>query len=162
MQLVVLGLGVGGGAKETAPPAMVLSPASRLPWPGNACLRRRSNSLSIPAGPPTKPSTTSRTGRGGGCKPAYGTLGQETRRGHWSADSRRVGSFPTDGRWGTDDGGPDTGGGRLNTLKRAERRQIGRKYRGDGQDACRARNPDESWRGEKEGTKLITTGNIGT
>ena len=89
----------------------------------------------------------------GGCKPAYGTLGQETRRGHWSADRRMVGSFPTDGRWGTDDGRPDAGGGRLNTLKRAERRQIGRKERGDGQDACRARNPDESWRGEKEGTK---------
>ena len=54
-----------------------------------------------------------------------------------------------DGRWG----GPDTGGGRLNTQKRAERRQIGRKERGDGQDAGRARNPDEPWRGGKEGTK---------
>ena len=80
-------------------------------------------------------------------------MGQETRRGHWLADSRRVGIFPTYGRWGMDDGGPDTGGGRLNTLKRAERRQIGRKERGDGQDASRARNPDESGRGEKEGTK---------
>ena len=29
MRLVVLGLGVGGGAKETAPPAVVLSPLSR-------------------------------------------------------------------------------------------------------------------------------------
>ena len=32
-------------------------------------------------------------------------------------------------------GGPDTGGGRLNTLKRAERKQIGRKERGYGKDA---------------------------
>ena len=29
VRLVVLGLGVGGGVKETAPPAMVLSPSSR-------------------------------------------------------------------------------------------------------------------------------------
>ena len=36
---------------------------------------------------------------------------------------------------GTDDGGPDTGGGCLNILKRAARRQIGQKERGDGQDA---------------------------
>ena len=35
-----------------------------------------------------------------------------------------------DGRWG----GPDTGGGRLNTQKRAERGHIGRKERGYGQD----------------------------
>ena len=35
-----------------------------------------------------------------------------------------------DGQWG----GPDTGGGRLNTQKRAERGHIGRKERGDGQD----------------------------
>ena len=119
---------------------------------------------SMKAPPPTpKPSTTSCTGRGGGgCKPAYGTLGQGTRRGHWSADIRRFGSFPTDGRWGTHDGGPDTGGGRLNTLKRAERRQIGQKDRGDGQDACRARNPDESWRGGKGRDQTITTGNIET
>ena len=30
VRLVVLGLGVGGGAKETAPPTMVLSPLTRL------------------------------------------------------------------------------------------------------------------------------------
>ena len=30
-------------------------------------------------------------------------------------------------------GGPDTVGGQLNTQKRAERRQIGQKERGDGQ-----------------------------
>ena len=54
-----------------------------------------------------------------------------------------------DGQWG----GPDTGGGRMNTQKQAERRQIGRKERGGGRDAGRARNPDESWRREKEGTK---------
>ena len=91
-------------------------------------------------------------------------LGRETRRGHWSADSRRVVSFTTDGQWGTDyGGGPDTGGGRLNTQKRSERRQIGRKERGDGQDFIGgARSPDESWRGEKEGTKPSPTGNIET
>ena len=60
-----------------------------------------------------------------------------------------------DGRWG----GPDTGGGRLNTQKRAERGHIGRKERGDGQDVLvGARSPDESWRGEKEGTKIIIDG----
>ena len=56
-------------------------------------------------------------------------------------------------------GGPDTGGGRLNTQKRAERGHIGRKERGDGQDVLvGARSPDESWRGEKEGTKSSSTG----
>ena len=60
-----------------------------------------------------------------------------------------------DARWG----GPDTGGGRLNTQKRAERGHIGRKERGDGQDVIvRARSPDESWRGEKEGNKSSSTG----
>ena len=50
------------------------------------------------------------------------------------------------GRWG----GPDTGGGRLNTQKRAERGNIGRKERGDGQDVTEgARSSDESQRGEK-------------
>ena len=44
----------------------------------------------------------------GGCKPAYGTLDQETRIGHWSAGSRSVGIFPTDGRWGPGDGGDQT------------------------------------------------------
>ena len=51
---------------------------------------------------------------------------------------------------------------RMNTLKRAERRHIGRKERVYGQDACRASNPDESCRGGKEGTKLIMTGKIET
>ena len=37
-----------------------------------------------------------------------------------------------DGRWGE----PYTGGGRLNTQKRAERGHIGIKERGDGQDVC--------------------------
>ena len=60
-----------------------------------------------------------------------------------------------DRRWG----GPDTGGGRLNTQKWAERGHIGRKERGDGQDVTEgARSPDESWRGEKEGTKSSSTG----
>ena len=39
MRLVVLGLGVGGGAKETAPPAMVWSPSThRQASPRIACL----------------------------------------------------------------------------------------------------------------------------
>ena len=60
-----------------------------------------------------------------------------------------------DGRWG----GSDTGGGRLNTQKRAERGHIGRKEIGDGQDVIvRARSPDESWRGEREGTTSSSTG----
>ena len=60
-----------------------------------------------------------------------------------------------DGRWGV----PDTGGGRLNTQKRAERGHIGRKERGDGQDfLVGARRPDEYLRGEKEGTKIIIDG----
>ena len=60
---------------------------------GDAC--RREDGLNITAGgavsfapphtPTPKPSTTSRIGRGGGCKPAYGTLGRGTRRGNWSA-----------------------------------------------------------------------------
>ena len=110
-------------------------------YPGDAW--RREERLKTIAGgavsfspPPTpKPSTTSRTGRGGGCKPAYGTLGQETRRGHWSADSRRVGSFPTDRQWGTDDGGTrhwrrsaeytETGGEEADRTKIERRRARG-------------------------------------
>ena len=60
-----------------------------------------------------------------------------------------------DGRWGV----PDTGGGWLNTQKRAETGHIGRKERGDGQDVTEgARSPDESWRGGKEGTTSSSTG----
>ena len=60
-----------------------------------------------------------------------------------------------DGRWG----GPDAGGCRLNTQKRAERGHIGRKERGDGKDVSEgARSPDESQRREKEGTTSSSTG----
>ena len=46
VQLVVLRLGVGGGAKETAPPSMVWIPLTRRQaTPGLACLLRRSSSL---------------------------------------------------------------------------------------------------------------------
>ena len=46
VRLEVLGLGVGGGAKETPPPAMVLIPSTRRPaLPGLAYLRQRSSSL---------------------------------------------------------------------------------------------------------------------
>ena len=38
-------------------------------------------------------------------------------------------------------GGPDAGGGRLNTQKRAERRQIGQRERGDGQDVLESKEP---------------------
>ena len=85
---------------------------------------------------------------------AYGTLGQENRRRHWSAEAGGLVAFRR-----TDDGGRtmwgiDTGGGRLNRQKPAERGHIGIKERGDGQDVTvGARIPDESWRGEKEGTK---------
>ena len=63
----------------------------------------------------------------------------------------------------TDDGGwtmwgIDTGGGRLNRQKQAERGHIGRKERRDGQDVTvGARRPDESCRGGKEGTKSSLT-----
>ena len=60
-----------------------------------------------------------------------------------------------DGRWG----GPYTGGGRLNTQKRTERGHIGRKDIGDGQDVTEgAKSPDDSRRGEKEGTTSSSTG----
>ena len=60
-----------------------------------------------------------------------------------------------DGRWGV----PDTGGGWLNTQKRAERGHIEKKERGDRQDVLvGARSSDESWRGENEGTKIIIDG----
>ena len=46
VRLVVLGLGMGGGVKETAPPAMVWSPSMRRQaTPGLACLRQRSSPL---------------------------------------------------------------------------------------------------------------------
>ena len=50
-------------------------------------------------------------------------------------------------------GGPDNGGGRLNTLTRAERRQIGRKERGDGQDFVEQGTWMNLGGGENEGTK---------
>ena len=54
--------------------------------------------------------------------------------------------------------GIDTGGGLLNRQKRAERKQIGRKERGYGENVTEgARSPDESWGGGKEGTKLPST-----
>ena len=57
VRLVVLGLGVGRGAKETATPAMVLSSSRRQQaWPGIACLRRRSrNSIPLRGSPSPLP-----------------------------------------------------------------------------------------------------------
>ena len=64
-----------------------------------------------------------------------------------------------DGRWG----GPDTGGGRMNTQKRAEKGYIGRKERGDGQDVTEgARSPDESCRGKRKGPNHHQRENIET
>ena len=60
----------------------------------------------------------------------------------------------------TDDGGPDTGGGRRNTLKRAERRHIGRKERGDGQDAVEKGTRMNIGGGGEERDQTITMGNI--
>ena len=85
----------------------------------------------------------------GGRKPAYGTLGKETRKIHWSTEAGGLVAFRRTDDRGRTMWGIDTGGGRLNRQKRAERRQIGRKERGDG-NVFRARNPDESWRGGKE------------
>ena len=81
---------------------------------GDAC--RRDDGLKTTAGgsvsfapphtPTPKPSTTSRIGRGGGgYKPAYGTLGRETRRGHWSAGARGLVALRR-----TDDEGRTMGG----------------------------------------------------
>ena len=58
-----------------------------------------------------------------------------------------------DGRWGTNYGGPYTGGVWLNTLKRAEMRQTRRKERGDGQDAVDQGTRMNLGGGGKEGTK---------
>ena len=64
VRLVVLGLGVGGGSKETAPPAMVLSPSSRRqasPASGQVhAYARRSISLLILAVPAVVLSPSSR------------------------------------------------------------------------------------------------------
>ena len=47
----------------------------------------------------------------------------------------------------------------MNTQKRAERGHRGIKERGDGKNVLvGARSPDESWRGKKEGTKIIIDG----
>ena len=47
----------------------------------------------------------------------------------------------------TNDEGPDAAGeGRLNTRIWTERRQKGRKDRGDGKEALEGKNPGESWR----------------
>ena len=60
------------------------------------------------APPPTpKPSTTSRTGRGG-VQTCIWDSGSGKQKRTLVGQSRRVGSFPTDGRWGTDDGGDQT------------------------------------------------------
>ena len=55
--------------------------------------------------PPTpKPSTTSRTGRGG-VQTCIWDAGSGNQKRALVGRSQRVGSSPTDGQWGTDDGG---------------------------------------------------------
>ena len=90
--------------------------------------------------------------------------GQENRRGHWSAVSRRAEDFRR-----KDDEGPDAaGGGRLNRLIWTERRQKGRKERGDGKDALEGKEPGRLLEGGKRrGPETSRTGihrnlNIGT
>ena len=76
-------------------------------------------------------------GGGGGGTNLHWASGHETRRGLWSAVSRRVVDFRR-----TDDEGPDAaGGGRLNTLIWMERRQKGIKERGDRKDALEGKEP---------------------
>ena len=59
------------------------------------------------------------------------------------------------GRWG----GPDTGGGRLNTRLWTERRKKDERREDTGKMFGRARRPDESRRGGgKEGTQIISEG----
>ena len=59
-----------------------------------------------------------------------------------------------DGRWG----GPDTGGGRLNTRYGRRGGKKDKRREETGKMFGRARHPDESRRGEKEGTKNISDG----
>ena len=62
-----------------------------------------------------------------------------------------------DGQWG----GPDTGGGRLNTSLGKERRQKGRTERGDGQDVLKNKAPGRiSEGGKRKEPKSSWTGNI--
>ena len=68
-------------------------------------------------------------------------IGRPEPEGWYLSGGRTMG----DGRWG----GPDTGGGATEYTLWTERRQKGRKERGDGQDVLWARHPDESWRGGK-------------
>ena len=98
---------------------------------------------------------------GGGCKPAYGTLGWEARRGHWSAGAGGLVALRR-----TDDGGRTMGGtiqwrGAAEYALWTERRQKGRKERGYGQDVLQARHPDESrmW-GERKEPNSARTVNI--
>ena len=64
-----------------------------------------------------------------------------------------------DGRWG----GPDTGGGRLNTRLWTERRQKRRTERGDGQDVLKNKAPGRISEGGKgRNQRSSRTGNIET
>ena len=90
----------------------------------------------------------------GGCKPAYGTLGRKNRRGHWSAEAGGLVAFRL-----TDDG-ERTMGGTRHWRGSAEYTETGGEgaYRKKKSVLVGARIPDESRRGEKEGTKSSSTG----
>ena len=96
-----------------------------------------------------------------GCKPAYGTLGRETSRGHWSAGAGGLVALRQTG-----DGGRTMGGTRHwrgaaeyasmdgEEAKYERREETGKMF-------CRARHPDEYWRGgERKEPKSSLTGNI--
>ena len=112
------GEGVGGGAdRETGTARIERELERRLNqacYPDDAWRRDKrlktivGGAVSFAPPPTPKPSTTSRTGRRGGANLHMGRWVQETRRVNWSADRWRVGSFPTDGRWGTENGGDQT------------------------------------------------------
>ena len=172
--MVVWGNGEWGGGGQTERRApqeskRELERRRRHPNLGVACWRVEGlqtiagGAISFAPPPTPKPSTTSRTGRGG-VQTCIWAAGQEKRRGHWSAVRRRAEDF-----WQTDDEGQDAAGGRrLNRLIWAERRQKGRKKRGDGKDALEGKEP--GWileGGERRGPETSRTGihrhlNIGT
>ena len=98
------------------------------------------------APPPTpKPSTTIRTGREGGCKPSYVTLDSTPGEGHLVGSQPEGCRLPTDRRrvtrrfWRWTSDYTETDG----------EDSIGRKREGTGKRHWRARNPGESWRGDK-------------
>ena len=105
---MVLGLGVGGGAKGDGAPRDGLEsldasagvtrdsvPSSTLEFPPQFS---RFLPLCLPPPPTPKPSTTSRTGWGGGANLHIGRWTGHQEKGIWSATSRRVEHESSDGQ----------------------------------------------------------------